>query len=45
MSIWDLTGAELAAACAPVAPRFPSASPALAAVLENITALSGAGEG
>lgn len=42
MSIWDLTGAELAMYCAPVAPRFPSASPALAAVLENITALSGA---
>ena len=37
--LWQMSGAELAAACAPVAPRFPSASPALASVLESITAL------
>ena len=39
IALWSMTGAELAAACAPVAPRFPSASPALASVLESITAL------
>lgn len=35
-----MTGAELAAACADVAPRYPAASPALAAVLTGITALA-----
>jgi hypothetical protein len=42
MSIWQMTGAELSEACADITPRYPSASPALAAVLTGITALSAA---